>query len=45
MATDAAISEALKDIGVAELKEKQKEAVLAFLQGRDTFVVLPTGSR
>ncbi len=43
MPTDAAISEALKKIGVAELKEKQKEAILTFLQGHDMFVVLTMG--
>ena len=43
MATDAAISEVLRETGVASLKEKQREALLTFLSGRDTFVVLPTG--
>ncbi len=43
MATSAAITEALEAMGIAELKEKQREAIEAFLQGRDTFVVLPTG--
>ncbi len=43
MATDAAISEALKEIGVAELKEKQKDAILTFLQGHDMFVALTIG--
>ena len=43
MATDAAISEVLREIGVASLKEKQREALLTFLSGRDTFVVLPNG--
>ena len=28
---------------LAELKEKQREAILAFIQGCDTFVVLPMG--
>ena len=41
-ATDIAISEVLRDIGVASLKEKQRVALLTFLSGRDTFVVLPT---
>ena len=40
MATDAAISEVLRDIGAASLKEKQR-ALLTLLSGRDTFVVLP----
>ena len=39
MATDAAISEVLREIGAASLRE----ALLTFLSGRDTFVVLPTG--
>ena len=45
MDRDAAlvITEAAKVMGIAELKEKQKEAVSTFLQGRDTFVALPTG--
>ena len=42
MATDAAISEVLREIGAACL-EKQREDLLTFLNGRDTFVVLPTG--
>ena len=32
-----------REIGAASLKEKQREALLTFLSGRDTFVVLPTG--
>ena len=43
MATDAAISEVLREIGVASLKEKQREALLTFLSGCDTFAVLPNG--
>ena len=38
-----AISGLLREIGAASLKEKQREALLTFLSGRDTFVVLPTG--
>ena len=41
MATDAAIAEATKEMGVAELEEKQKEALSTFVQGHDTFVALP----
>ena len=33
---------ALESIGIEELKEKQEEAVLAFLSNRDVFVSLPT---
>ena len=39
MTTDAAISEVLREIGAASLRE----ALLTFLSGRDTLVVLPTG--
>ena len=35
----ATISEVLREIGAAGLKEKQREALLTFLSGRDTFVV------
>jgi len=42
MDTDSAITEATKEMGIAELKEKQKEAISTLLQGRDTFVALPT---
>ena len=38
-----AIADCLRDIGVQFLKEKQLEAIHAFLDGRDTFVSLPTG--
>ena len=37
------IAEALAVLGLKELKEKQKEAVMTFVQGHDTFVALPTG--
>ena len=40
---NAVISEVLREIGSASLKEKQREAPLTFQSGRDTFVVLPTG--
>ena len=42
MAIDSAISEVLREIGAASLKEKQREALLTFLSGHDMFVVLPT---
>ena len=38
-----AIADSLKQFGVASLKEKQLEAIHAFLDKRDTFVSLPTG--
>ena len=41
--TEEAISEVMEVMGVQSLKEKQKEAILTFLSGRDTFMVLPTG--
>ena len=43
MDAETAIAEALAVLGLKELKEKQKEAVMALVQGHDTFVVLPTG--
>ena len=38
-----AIDESAKQLGYTSLKEKQKEAAMAVLSGRDTFVALPTG--
>ena len=32
-----------KDAGFPDLKDKQKEAIKAFLKGNDKFVSLPTG--
>ena len=43
MDATTAITEAMNAIGLTELKEKQKEAVMTFIQGHDTFVALPTG--
>ena len=37
------IRESAGKLGFTSLKEKQTEAVLSFLKGRDTFVALPTG--
>ena len=34
---------ALGQLGYASLKEKQREALTAFVRGSDTFVLLPTG--
>ena len=39
----AAVADCLWDIGVQFLKEKQLQAIHAFLDGCDTFVLLPTG--
>ena len=38
-----ALERALRLCGLKELKEKQKEAILAFINGNDVFVSLPTG--
>ena len=42
MALPIAISSSAAEMGLNPLKEKQLEAVMAFLGGRDTFVSLPT---
>ena len=39
------VENAAKEMGYTALHDKQKEAILGFLQGRDVFVSLPTGSR
>ena len=38
-----ALERALGLCGLKELKEKQKEVILAFINGNDVFVSLPTG--
>ena len=43
MDKQTAIRESLQDLGIASLKLKQEEAILSFLDGKDTFVSLPTG--
>ena len=43
MDASLAITEAMKEMQLKELKEKQREAISIFLQGRETFVSLPTG--
>ena len=40
---ERAFSEATRKLSFDELKSKQKEAVVTFVSGNDTFVVLPTG--
>ena len=40
-----AIADCLMDIEVQFLKEEQLETIHTFLDGRDTFVSLPTGYR
>ena len=37
------IALSLKAMGLSKQKEKQEEAVLAFLSSKDVFVSLPTG--
>ena len=41
---EGAISKAALEMGYVSLCQKQKEAIVGFLQGRDVFVSLPTGS-
>ena len=43
-ALDAAIESAITRLGYESLRPKQKLAVQSFVQGRDVFVSLPTGS-
>ena len=43
MDIETAILKATEKLGVKELKEKQYEAVVAFLEGNDVFLVVPTG--
>ena len=43
-ALDAAIESALTRLGYENLRPMQKLAVQSFVQGRDVFVFLPTGS-
>ena len=43
MEFEQALSEAITEIGLEQLKSKQKEAIKAFVEGNDTFVSLPTG--
>jgi len=43
MNAEAAVRESMHLLGVASLKNKQKEAIMSYLQGNDTFVSLPTG--
>ena len=39
-----AVENVAKEMGYTVLHDKQKEAILGFLRGRDIFVSLPTGS-
>ena len=40
---EEALIATLRSCGIEKLKEKQSEAVLAFVNGQDVFVSLPTG--
>ena len=43
MDVDLAIKTAAERLGFKKLKEKQIEAIKAFISGKDVFVSLPTG--
>jgi ATP-dependent DNA helicase RecQ len=40
---DAAIAEAASLLGFASLKEEQRHCIKSFLEGKDVFIILPTG--
>ena len=40
---DRAVRFAMTELKVETLKDKQKEAICSFVNGRDCFVILPTG--
>ena len=42
-AIDQVLGEAVVELGYPSLKEEQKQVIVAFLQGRDIYVVVPTG--
>jgi superfamily II DNA helicase RecQ len=41
---DRAIVEASNSLGYFDVKKKQREVIVAFVEGKDVFVALPTGS-
>ena len=43
MELEDAISTAAVEMSIKELKDKQRQAILTFVRGQDTFVSLPTG--
>ena len=44
MEFESAVNKAANEMGYATVHDKQREAIIGFLQGRDVFVSLPTGS-
>ena len=40
---DVAIQEVIQKMNLKSMKDKQTEAIQAFISGQDTFVALPTG--
>ena len=42
-AISSSVDTATRILGYCSLKDKQKEAIVAFLSGKDVFVALPTG--
>lgn len=43
MSLDLAVAATVAEMKLSQLKDKQMEAVCAFVNGKDTFVALPTG--
>ena len=43
MDVEVALKVAAARLGVAELRDKQREAIELFVSGKDVFVALPTG--
>ena len=43
LSVERALSKATRKLSFDKLKSKQKVAVVSFVSGKDTFVVLPTG--
>ena len=41
---EEAIQTAAEELGYSNLRVKQKEAIMHYLQGKDVFISLPTGS-
>ena len=43
LAIEGAINAAMTKLGYCSIKEKQKEAIVDFMNGNDCFVILPSG--